>query len=220
MSDGGRIPAGVWGVWVGVATCDQADLTGGLLVGAGHHGAHRVVDDGHHVQLKLLPTHTQRVTVKPPSTFLSSRSRWCLHQGHALVWSHLLCYVSAWDPAAAFEPHKTLRWLGGLLSHTHTHIHTQGKSHSAQIKSSPTGKSGLSLSCMSNAHTRTYTLFIFISISQPLRAENVSECLEMRVHIAFYNCILSKLCVLTGLDGGQELAYALTSICSTPAETP
>ena len=35
-------------------TYDESDLTGGLLISTGHHGAHRVVDYGHHVQIEFL----------------------------------------------------------------------------------------------------------------------------------------------------------------------
>lgn len=35
-------------------TYDESNFTGGLLIGAGHHGAHRVVDHGYHIQVKLL----------------------------------------------------------------------------------------------------------------------------------------------------------------------
>ena len=35
-------------------TYDEAHLTQGVLVAAGHHGANGVVDQRHHVQVKLL----------------------------------------------------------------------------------------------------------------------------------------------------------------------
>lgn len=35
-------------------TYNESNLTGGLLISAGHHGAHRVVDYSHHIQIKFL----------------------------------------------------------------------------------------------------------------------------------------------------------------------
>lgn len=35
-------------------TYDEANLTGGLLISTGHHGAHRVVDHSHHIQVEFL----------------------------------------------------------------------------------------------------------------------------------------------------------------------
>ena len=38
-------------------TYNEAHLTEGVLVAAGHHGPHSVVHHGDHVQVKLLSTH-------------------------------------------------------------------------------------------------------------------------------------------------------------------
>lgn len=35
-------------------TYDESNLAGRLLISTGHHGAHRVIDHSHHVQVKFL----------------------------------------------------------------------------------------------------------------------------------------------------------------------
>lgn len=54
----------------GKLTSNQPDLTGGLLIGTGHHGSYCIIDNSHHIQVKLLQRDTDSSIDLQAATFL------------------------------------------------------------------------------------------------------------------------------------------------------